>query len=76
MINTEDPPKTVARLQHDDPELYKRVGINYPLMHELQSKENQTAEDGKKLLELAEPIEEWLGEINISEDQVAYLKRS
>jgi 3',5'-cyclic AMP phosphodiesterase CpdA len=72
MINTEDPPKTVARLQRDNPELYKRVGVNYQLMHELQSKEHQTAEDGKKLLELAEPIEEWLGEIDISDDQVAY----
>jgi hypothetical protein len=43
-------------------------------MHELQTKEHQTAEDGKKLLELAEPIEEWLGEIDISEEQVAYFK--
>ena len=74
MVNTEDPPKTVARLQRDNPELYERVGVNYQLMHELQSKENQTAEDGKRLLELAEPIEEWLGEIDISEDQVAYFK--
>ncbi len=74
MINTEDPPKTVAKLQHDNPELYKRLGTNYALMHDIQKKENQTAEDGKKLLELAEPIEEWLGEINISEDQVAYFK--
>jgi hypothetical protein len=74
MINTEDPPKTVARLQRDNPELYQRVGVNYQLMHELQAKEEQTAEDGKKLLELAEPIEEWLGEIDISDDQVAYFK--
>ncbi len=74
MINTEDPPKTVARLQRDNPELYERVGVNYQLMHELQSKENQTAEDGKKLLELAEPIEKWLGEIDISEDQVGYFR--
>jgi hypothetical protein len=74
MINTEDPPKTVARLQRDNPELYERVGVNYQLMHELQAKEHQTAEDGKRLLELAEPIEEWLGEIDISEDQVAYFK--
>jgi 3',5'-cyclic AMP phosphodiesterase CpdA len=74
MVNTEDPPKTVARLQRDNPELYRRVGANYQLMHELQAKENQTAEDGKRLLELAEPIEEWLGEIDISEEQVAYFK--
>lgn len=74
MINTEDPPKTIARLQRSNPELYERVGVNYKLMHELQTKEHQTAEDGKKLLELAEPIEEWLGEIDISDDQVAYFK--
>jgi hypothetical protein len=74
MINTEDPPKTVTKLQHDNPELYKRVGTNYALMHDIQNKENQSAEDAKKLLELAEPIEEWLGDMNISKDQVAYFK--
>jgi 3',5'-cyclic AMP phosphodiesterase CpdA len=72
MVNTEDPPKTVAALQRDNPELYQRVGVNYEAMHELQAKEHQTAKDGKKLLELGEPIEEWLGEIHISEAQVAY----
>jgi hypothetical protein len=74
MINTEDPPKTVAALQRDNPELYQRVAANYEVMHELQAKEHQTAEDVKKLLELGEPVEEWLGEINISEEQVAYFK--
>ena len=74
MINTEDPPKTVAALQHDNPELFALVAKNYEIMHELQNKENQTAEDGAKLLELGEPIEEWLGEIHISDDQVAYFK--
>jgi hypothetical protein len=74
MVDTEDPPKTVADLQRDNPELYKKIAVNYPAMEELQKKEHQTAEDGKKLLELAEPVEEWLGEINISDDQVAYFK--
>jgi 3',5'-cyclic AMP phosphodiesterase CpdA len=74
MVNTEDPPKTVADLQRDNPELFKKIAVNYPAMEELQKKEHQTAEDGRKLLELAEPIEEWLGEINISNDQVAYFK--
>ena len=74
MVNTEDPPKTVARLQRNNPELYELVGANYKVMSELQAKEDQTAEDGKKLLELAEPIEEWLGEIAISDDQVAYFQ--
>jgi 3',5'-cyclic AMP phosphodiesterase CpdA len=72
MVNTEDPPKTVAALQRDNPELYQRIAVNYQAMEELQKKEHQTLEDGKKLLELAEPVEEWLGEINISDDQVAY----
>jgi hypothetical protein len=75
MVNTEDPPKTVADLQRDNPEQYKKIAANYPAMEEMQKKEHQTAEDGKKLLELAEPIEEWLGEINISDDQVAYFKQ-
>jgi 3',5'-cyclic AMP phosphodiesterase CpdA len=74
MVNTEDPPKTVAALQRDNPEMYQRIAANYPAMEEIQEKEHQTAEDGVRLLELAEPVEEWLGEINISDDQVAYFK--
>ena len=76
MVNSEDPPKTVEALQRDNPELFARVAANYKMMEELQAKEHQTAEDGKKLLELGEPIEEWLGEINISVDQVAYFKEA
>jgi 3',5'-cyclic AMP phosphodiesterase CpdA len=74
MVNTEDPPKTVDGLQRDDPELYETIVANGALMHELVEKENQTAEDGAKLLELAEPVEAWLGEIEISESQVAYFQ--
>jgi 3',5'-cyclic AMP phosphodiesterase CpdA len=74
MVDTEDPPKTVADLQRNSPEQYERIAVNYPAMEKLQAKEDQTAEDGRKLLELAEPIEEWLGEIHISDDQVAYFK--
>jgi 3',5'-cyclic AMP phosphodiesterase CpdA len=74
MVNTEDPPKTVEDLLHNSPELYERVAANYQVMAELQAKEHQSAEDGKRLLELGEPIEEWLGEINVSEAQVAYFK--
>jgi 3',5'-cyclic AMP phosphodiesterase CpdA len=74
MVDTEDPPKTVADLQRNSPEQYERIAVNYPAMEKLQAKEDQTAEDGRKLLELAEPIEEWLGQINISDAQVAYFK--
>lgn len=74
MVNTEDPPKTVVDLKRNLPELFQRIVVNYKAMEELQAKEHQTAEDGKKLLELAEPVEEWLGEINISDAQVAYFK--
>ncbi|MFC2043215.1 metallophosphoesterase family protein [Chloroflexota bacterium] len=75
MVNTEDPPKTVADLQRTSPELYHRIAVNYEEMEQLQTKEHQTAEDGRKLLELAEPVEDWLGEVNISDDQVAYFKK-
>ena len=75
MVNTEDPPKTVDALQRDNPERYKKIAANYPEMEVMQNKEHQTAEDGKKLMELAEPIEEWLGEIHISDAQVAYFKQ-
>jgi len=74
MVNTEDPPKTVEALIRDNPELYKQIATNYPIMEELQKKEHMTAEDSKKLLELAEPIEVWQGDINISAEQVAYFK--
>lgn len=74
MVNTEDPPKTVEDLQQNKPELYASVAANYQKMAELQAKEHKTAEDGQKLLELGKPIEEWLGEINVSEAQVAYFK--
>lgn len=74
MVNTEDPPKTVADLQRDSPELLQRITDNYEEMEKLQAKEHPTAEDSSKLMELAEPVEEWLGEINISEEQVAYFK--
>jgi hypothetical protein len=74
MVNTEDPPKTVEILQRDNPERYALIAANYPVMEELQAKEHQTAEDGKRLMELAEPIEEWLGEVHISDDQVAYFE--
>jgi hypothetical protein len=76
MVNTEDPPKTVADLQRDTPELYQRIAVNYQEMAKLQAKEHQTREDGLKLLELAEPLEEWLGEVNISDDQVTYFKEA
>jgi 3',5'-cyclic AMP phosphodiesterase CpdA len=75
MANTEDPPKTVADLQRTSPELYQRIAVNYPAMEKLQAKKHHTAKDGRKLLELAEPVEEWLGEINISDAQVAYFKK-
>ena len=74
MINTEDPPKTVAALQRDNPALFERVATNYKVMEELQAKGQRTTEDGKSIIDLAEPIEEWLGEIHISEDQVAYFE--
>jgi predicted phosphodiesterase len=74
MVNTEDPPKQVADLQNMSPERYKLIAESYQAMEELQAKEHPTAEDGRKLLELAEPVEEWVGEIHISDDQVAYFK--
>jgi hypothetical protein len=74
MINTEDPPKTVAALQRDNPELFAQVVASDKAMEEMQAKGQTTTEDGKSLLDLAEPVEEWLGEVNISEEQVAYFR--
>jgi 3',5'-cyclic AMP phosphodiesterase CpdA len=76
IVDTEDPPKTVADLERDNPELYEKIAVNYPAMEELQDKEHKTPADGKNLLKLAEPVEDWLGEVNISEAQVAYFKEA
>ena len=74
MINTEDPPKQPADLQKLSPERYKLISESYQVMEELQDKEHFSPADAMKLLEIAKPIEEWVGEINISDAQVAYFK--
>jgi hypothetical protein len=74
MVSTEDPPKQPADLEKLSPERYKLISESYQTMQELQAKEHLSEEDAVKLLEIAEPIEEWVGEINISNDQVAYFK--
>ncbi|MDX1417142.1 MAG: ion channel [Candidatus Promineifilaceae bacterium] len=66
MVDTEDPPKQLAALQHDNPELYTKVFKNYAAMGKIQAKENKTAEDLAEFSALAQPIEEWLADIHIS----------
>ena len=74
MINTEDPPKQPADLEKLSPERYQLIVESYQVMQEIQEKEHLTAEDAARLLEVAEPVEEWVGEIHISDDQVQYFK--
>ena len=74
MVSTEDPPKQPADLENLSPERYELISESYQAMQELQAKEHLSREDAIKLLEIAKPIEEWVGEVNISDDQVAYFK--
>ena len=68
MINTEDPPKTLADLKHISPEGYDRMMLNFEALGKVKG--DLTLEDIKKVDELAD----WVGVINISDAQVAYFK--
>ncbi len=70
MISTEDPPKDTDALLENDPERAQIIGDAYQAVKEAIA-EGATAE---KVLELVEPIEDYLGTVNISEEQVDYFK--
>ena len=68
MINTEDPPKTLADLKRISPEGYDRMMLIFKALGKVKG--DLTLEDIKKVDELAD----WVGVINISDAQVAYFE--
>ena len=71
MVNTEDPPKDGETLMEDDPERFKIVDDAY---HEIK-RATEAGEPLKNIVPLFRPIEEWIGEINISDAQIEYFKQ-
>ena len=49
MIDTEDPPKTIADIQRNSPELYQRILLYFKELGEAQAKGDLTEEDIKKV---------------------------
>lgn len=70
MVNTEDPPKDGETLMEDDPARFKIVDDAY---HEVKGA-TEAGEPLENIVPLFRPIEEWVGEINISDAQVEYFK--
>jgi len=68
MVNTEDPPKDTDELIRTDPEQAKILDDAY---HAIKAAAAEGA-PGEQLLELATPIEEYFGEMHISDGQVEY----
>lgn len=74
MVDTEDPPKQIDDLKRDNPELYEKVAKNYAAMGALQA-QGESEDILRQMLALAQPIEEWLAGINITDAQVAYFEK-
>ena len=72
MIDTEDPPKDTDKLFEIDPDRAKTIDDAYAAVKQaIASGEKGLAE----ILKLVEPIEDYCGTVNISEDQVEYFKQ-
>ncbi len=70
MLSTEDPPKDTDALLENDPEHAKVLGRAYRAMKEAIAE----GAGPDQVLALLEPIEEYLGTVNISEEQVDYFR--
>jgi 3',5'-cyclic AMP phosphodiesterase CpdA len=66
MLSTEDPPKDTDALLENDPEHAKVLGRAYRAMKEAIAE----GAGPDQVLALLEPIEEYLGTVNISEEQI------
>ena len=72
MLNTEDPPKDTAELARTNPEQANLLDDAY---HAIKAAAAEGA-PGERLLELATPIEEYFGVIQISEEQVSCFRQA
>ena len=71
MVSTEDPPKDTDALFANEPEQAQLLDDAY---HAVKAAAAEGA-SAERLMELAEPIEEYFGTINISDEQVDYFGR-
>ena len=70
MLSTEDPPKDTDALIEKDPERAKIIDDAYHAIKDAMA----SGAGIDRVLELLEPIEEYLGTVNISDDQIDYFK--
>lgn len=71
IVSTEDPPKDTDALIQDDPERAAQIDEAY-------NAAKKAAHEGvalDKIIELLEPVEEFAGQINISDEQVDYFRK-
>ena len=71
LLSTEDPPKDTDQLLEEDPETAKMLGEAY----EAVKRAAASGADVAELLELARPVEEYFGTVNISDAQVEYFRQ-
>ena len=71
IVSTEDPPKDTDALRENDPEHAEMIDAAY---HEVKQAIAEQA-GIEKILESVEPIEEYVGTINISDAQVDYFSQ-
>lgn len=70
MVNTEDPPKDTDALIRDDPAQAKVIDDAYHAIKDAAA----AGAPGEELLKLAEPIEEYFGTTEISDEQIDYFR--
>jgi hypothetical protein len=71
MVNTEDPPKDTDALRESDPAHAELIDAAYQQVKEAIAERASIP----KILELLQPIEEFCGTINISDEQVDYFEQ-
>ena len=70
MVSTEDPPKDTNALLETDPERSEEIAEAYRRIKEAIAE----GVDAAQILELLQPIEDFLGTINISDEQIDYFR--
>jgi 3',5'-cyclic AMP phosphodiesterase CpdA len=68
MVSTEDPPKDTDALRDNDPEHARMIDAAYHAVKDAIAEGASAA----RVLELVQPIEEYVGRVNISDEQVDY----
>ena len=72
MVSTEDPPKDTNALQETDPVRAEEIAGAY---HRIKESIAQGA-DSEQVIRLLQPIEDFLGTVNISDEQIDYFRQA